>query len=155
MTHRAILTDLVLAGLLQDREDILAFWAGKLEGYSAIDVQVGVNAIIDSGMQYVHLGLLTRSVQHASDRRTMAEKDQRAKKARLENLSRMSKTKVPPTPFRLAMEYMGEDNPTADDRKKVINAIRAEAQSHPAGSELRSLWVGAGKTWARQGEGRE
>jgi hypothetical protein len=141
-----VIEKLVAAGVMQDNDANIRYWAAQCEKEELTPEQVlkGVDHIVRSGQSYVHLGMVIKATRDmmTADRREEANQQQE----RQWREERKKSTGMPHA-CKVALEYLEISNPTVLDAKKVVNAHLEEENKHPVGSELRRLWRTARETW--------
>lgn len=117
-------------------------------------VDAGCRVLGDSTAD-VHLGSLVQAIDYAVAAATRAADEKKRAETKHE-----SDAGGVPKPYKLVIEYYDKvaafsflgKNQTNDEAKTqlkqgIIDACRDEARKHPKGSEMRRLWVSAGKAW--------
>ena len=146
MTHFEAISKLAMAKVIQNDEAGIRYWANELkDSFTPEEVLGGVDAVIDSGADYVHLGFLRKVIKEVKLNKFRAQQNADQK----ETYDRWKRdSSGVPEAFKAAMTYLDIKDPTAADREVVVEAHRKEVQKHPHGSELRNLWITAGEVWA-------
>ena len=145
MTHDEAISKLAIAKLIQNDDISIRFWAKELKDFTPEEVFAGVDAVIDSGADYVHLGLLRKVIKEVKLNKFRAKQNTDQKET-YDKWKRDSSGV--PDGFKACMVYLDIRDPKPEDRQKVVDAIRLEVQKHPKGSELRREWITAGEVWA-------
>lgn len=118
-THKKAIAKLALAKLIANDPGGIDYWAKEVSEYPAEEVSVAVDAIIDSGVDYVHLGMVKKAVR---DYRLHVMNEQRdSNQMEQSKGERFKEGKKGSVFFKMITEAMAEESPV-DIRKALLKA---------------------------------
>ena len=117
--HERAISKLALAKLIQNDEGGIRYWAKEVAEFPPSDVSAAVDAVINSGVDYVHLGMVKKAVRDyrafQATKKTNEEQVKQSREDRFTNTERGVKF------FSMIKEAMVNDEPV-DVRKALLKA---------------------------------
>jgi len=150
-------TRLAFCGLLSKEAVVISGFAEEVGRMAEVnDISEGelvraINSLIDSPVKdhsgepkFVTTAHIKTRVDYYRDQDQRMDDGERYKRDR----AKWDKDKAGiPECWKVQEAYLMLDNPTEEDKQKVLDSIREEMKKYPVDSEMYNLWMKAGKTW--------